>query len=385
MTARCKAAVTRLSARDFRNLQNAELFPGPGVNLFLGDNAQGKTNLMEAVWLFTGERSFRGARDTELTRFGADSFRLELDFTAPGGEHRASLSFSGVRQAALDGVKLSSAAELAGHFPAVAFSPEDLSLAKGAPQLRRRFLNAAIAQLFPRYGAELARYSELLRQRNALLKDIPRHAELLDTLDIWDDRLCSLGGSVAFLRLRYLRRLAPRAAEVYRGIAAQAGSEAPPGAAPEELSIAYESPYAASDPEREPPAAAELAAAMAAELKTRRREDLEAGFTGAGPHRDDLALSVGGKPARLFASQGQQRSAVLALKLAEAEVLGESAGISPVLLLDDVMSELDRHRQDYLLHHIGASQVFLTCCDDGLFAGAGPRVFRVQNGALLPE
>lgn len=385
MTAHCKAAVSRLSVRDFRNLQNAELLPGPGVNLFLGDNAQGKTNLMEAVWLFTGERSFRGARDTELVRFGAESFRLELDFTAQGGEHRASLAYSGAKQAALDGVKLSSAAELAGHFPAVAFSPEDLSLAKGAPQLRRRFLNAAIAQLFPRYGAELARYSELLRQRNALLKDIPRHAELLDTLDIWDDRLSALGGSVAFLRLRYLRRLVPCAAEVYRGIAAEAEAGAMPGEAPEELSIAYESPYAAFDPEREPPAAAELTAAMAAELAARRRDDIEAGFTGTGPHRDDLALSVGGKPARLFASQGQQRSAVLALKLAEARVLGESAGVSPVLLLDDVMSELDRHRQDYLLHHIGESQVFLTCCDDGLFAGAGPRIFRVRNGALLPE
>lgn len=361
--------VKRLQLQQYRNLTPSQLEPDPGVNVIYGSNAQGKTNLLEALWLFTGGRSFRGSKDGDLIAFGQARAQLTLDFFAQDREQRAVISIAGGRRAAqLNGVDRGPASSLVGSFCAVVFSPEHLSLVKDGPAQRRRFVDAAICQLKPAYAGLISRYSHTLSQRNALLKDIPYHSELLDTLEIWEEKLCRYGGAIAYQRQQYVGRLDAFAREIYHGISDGR----------EQLSARYQSSF--FDGEQDERTLANL---LREKLLQGRREDVAAGFTGAGPHRDDVELRIDEKSARVFGSQGQQRSCVLACKLAEASILKERLGESPVVLLDDVMSELDASRQDYLLNHIGGWQVFITCCEPGpvlrLAQGKG---FQVHAGAV---
>lgn len=368
--------VRTLRTEGFRNLADGVFTPGGGINVLFGDNAQGKTNLVEAVWMCTGARSFRGVRDAELVRLGRPRSVLGLGFEAAGREQRIRLTLENGRRAQLNDIPLESPAKLAGEFCAVIFSPEHLELVKDGPSLRRRFIDGAICQLMPKYVAAAAEYRRILGQRNALLKDIPAHSELLETLDIWDDRLARAGAGLVYTRLRYLRRLEKSAAGFYAGITG--GRES--------LSLRYDGPAGAEESAGSAPAGGAAAVGrimqcLRQSLADCRRQDLDSGYTHAGPHRDDLVVTVDALSARVFGSQGQQRSAVLALKLAEAAVLREKTGEPPVLLLDDVLSELDRGRQDYLLNHIEGQQVFITCCDpEGLHGFAGGRAFHIAGG-----
>ena len=353
--------VLELRASGFRNLETLRFSPCGGLNAVTGENAQGKTNLLEAMWLFTGGRSFRGARDQELVRAGAQEARLSLTFFSGGREQRAELTLrGGARQAVLNGVMKRGMAELIGRFCAVVFSPEHLSLVKGGPAERRAFLDSALCQAKPSYAIAYARYRRTLNQRNALLKDIARHPELEDTLPIWDDRLCRSGAVLIRERRAYLERFAPRASAHYAGIAHGR----------EELRLTYE-PSCGGD--------------MAESLRRALREDIRFGHTSVGPHRDDIGIEIGGMAARLYASQGQQRSAVLAMKLAEAAVLAEACGEEPVVFLDDVLSELDGSRQLYLLSSLSGRQSFLTGCELPLRALGGTAArFLVRGGAVSP-
>ena len=211
--------VESLKAVNFRNFDKSCFFPSKGVNILCGDNAQGKTNLIEAIWLFTGSHSFRGAKDPEMIKIGQKVLRLELEFSARNKKNQSSISVSNTKQATLNGVKLDSVTALAGEFCAVVFSPEHLELVKSGPQLRRRFIDNAITEILPRHASLLLEYRELLRQRNALLRDIPIHSELLDTLSVWDEKLCQAGASIIFARQRYLKRLSAHASVIYKGIA----------------------------------------------------------------------------------------------------------------------------------------------------------------------
>ena len=353
--------VLELRASGFRNLETLRFSPCGGLNAVTGENAQGKTNLLEAMWLFTGGRSFRGARDQELVRAGAQEACLSLTFFSGGREQRAELTLrGGARQAVLNGVMKRGMAELIGRFCAVVFSPEHLSLVKGGPAERRAFLDSALCQAKPSYAIAYARYRRTLNQRNALLKDIARHPELEDTLPIWDDRLCRSGAVLIRERHAYLERFAPRASAHYAGIAHGR----------EELRLTYE-PSCGGD--------------MAESLRRALREDIRFGHTSVGPHRDDIGIEIGGMAARLYASQGQQRSAVLAMKLAEAAVLAEACGEEPVVFLDDVLSELDGSRQLYLLSSLSGRQSFLTGCELPPRAlGATAARFLVRGGAVSP-
>ena len=353
--------VLELRASGFRNLETLRFSPCGGLNAVTGENAQGKTNLLEAMWLFTGGRSFRGARDQELVRAGAQEACLSLTFFSGGREQRAELTLrGGARQAVLNGVMKRGMAELIGRFCAVVFSPEHLSLVKGGPAERRAFLDSALCQAKPSSAIAYARYRRTLNQRNALLKDIARHPELEDTLPIWDDRLCRSGAVLIRERRAYLERFAPRASAHYAGIAHGR----------EELRLTYE-PSCGGD--------------MAESLRRALREDIRFGHTSVGPHRDDIGIEIGNMAARLYASQGQQRSAVLAMKLAEAAVLAEACGEEPVVFLDDVLSELDGSRQLYLLSSLSGRQSFLTGCElpPRALGGTAAR-FLVRGGAVSP-
>lgn len=360
--------VNSLEAENFRNLERIFLEADERVNVIYGSNAQGKTNLIECVWMFTGARSFRGAKDQELIRLGSTRTRGKLSFYAQERDQEAELTIAEKRTAALNGIKLRSPSELSESFSAVIFAPVHLELIKGAPALRRRFIDAALCGLRPGYAAALSKYNRALKQRAALLKDIPYHSELYDMLDVWDDRLASFGAAVLHTRLSYIRGLSAICDAVYREIS---GGR-------EEMAIAYECSCDVSGESRD-----SLKQSLLDALHRTRREDVSSGTTAAGPHRDDLNVTVSGLPARTYASQGQQRSAAFALKLGEAGIIRTVTGEQPVMLLDDVLSELDDTRQTYVLNRIEGSQVFITCCDpSGLMRLSGGSSFRMEGGQI---
>ena len=364
--------ITSLDIKGFRNINELQLEPAPGVNILYGDNAQGKTNLLEAIWLFTGGRSFRGATQSEMLPFGQTSGRLSAGFYAGGREQTAEIKLGAKGETRLNGVLLESRAKLAGQFPAVVFSPEHLSLIKEGPSGRRRLLDGAISQILPRYAKHLGEMNRILAQRSALLGEIARCRQPEQMLDIWDERLACLAWYVVKARGRYTARLREHAVGIYRGMSSGAES--------------FDLSYRTTLPLQGPPWEGDGADQIFRALLAARREDIKQGVTTIGPHRDDLEITIDGKSARSFGSQGQQRSCALTLKLAECALLEEVLQEQPVILLDDVLSELDQGRRDYLLSGLGASQVFITCCDRGAFDQLGsPRCFQVKQGQLIAQ
>lgn len=359
--------ITRLEVDGYRNLQTGSFTPDPGVNIIYGDNGQGKTNLLEALWLFTGGRSFRGVRDSEAVAFDRDQAKICLAFEAQSREQQATLTIGRQRRATLNGVDLPRASQLTGKLCAVVFSPAHLSLVRDGPEERRRFIDAAYCQLRPGYVGGLHRYRHTLLQRNTLLKQIRKDQQPEEALSVWDQRLAESGAQIYAARTAYVRRIQPQAQAVYDGIAKGR----------EKLTLHYASSLTAQTLPAE-----RYGALLLTALEHNRLRDVAAGTTTVGPHRDDLILQIDGRPARQYASQGQQRSAVLALKMAEATLLREVNGEQPLALLDDVMSELDPRRQDYILNHIHGWQVFMTCCDpSSVWRLQAGRIFHMQAGA----
>ncbi len=362
---------------NFRNIQSLQLEAAPGVNVIYGENAQGKTNLTEAIWLFTGAKSFRGAKDKELIRFGETCCKSKIHFCSELRKQTASIQlFSGemasakTKEVFLNELPLESSSELAGQFYAVVFSPAHLSLVREGPSFRRKFLDTAISQILPRYDHYLHEYQRILLQRNTLLKDLARFPQLIDTMEIWEEHLSKAAAAVVFCRARYVNRIRPKAAEVYEGISS----------GKEQFDLHYL--CGIKQPEERP--RDDIREFFLQEYRRTRSADIERGATLCGPHRDDLEFLVNGMPMKLYGSQGQQRSGVLALKMAECSMVEEVTSETPIVLLDDVMSELDAGRRDYLLNHLENRQVFVTCCDDESFRGLKEgKSFLIQAGHLM--
>ncbi|NBJ90678.1 DNA replication/repair protein RecF [Acutalibacter sp. 1XD8-36] len=370
--------VIRFAARDFRNLEEEEIFPCEEVNVIYGDNAQGKTNLLEGMWLFTGGHSFRGAKDTELPRIDPETGKnlmgtaLALDFYSAEREQSAMLQIeNGRRSAEINGVKKDTGTALVGKVRAVIFSPEHLLLVKEGPTRRRNYLDTALCQLKPSYASVLTAYRRALMQRNALLKEKrERPSQPADTLSVWNARLARLGAQVVQERQSFTESVAPKISGIYDGIARGR----------ERLEVRYCPSVKGGS------TVGEIEELFMQELSRTSASDIRSGFTSVGPHRDDLDIEIDGVSARSYGSQGQQRSAVLAMKLAEAQILTEFSGESPIVLLDDVMSELDRQRQDYLLNHLQGQQVFITCCSpETVELQENGMRFHVDGGAVYPE
>ena len=363
--------IAELTLKNYRNFVNETITPGDGVNIIFGDNAQGKTNLLEAIWMFTGGRSFRGATDADLVTFQKKFGELNIAFEAEQRKQTAQLRLiNQKRQVILNGIEKKTPSEMIGTFCASLFTPEHLGLVKEGPSGRRKFIDAAICQIKPSYCSLLAQYRRTLLQRNTLLKDISYHSELIDTLEIWEQKLVKYGTLLVQHRRKYCRILEEKSKKIYQGISN----------GKEEFSISYQTELFAT--EGKP--IKEIEADYQERLQRGRKIDLQQGFTGIGPHRDDLFFQINEKSAKKFASQGQQRSIVLSLKLAEAEILKEMLKEQPIVLLDDVMSELDHKRQDFLLDTIRGWQVFITCCDlDGIARIENCRKFKIRNGCVL--
>jgi DNA replication and repair protein RecF len=361
--------VNKLTLKNYRNIKDLVLKPSKGINIIFGENAQGKTNLIEALWLFTGCKSFRTSKDSELVSFNEDFSVAELEFFAFEREQTAKIVNEKKRKAFLNGVELSSPSKLIGEFTTVVFSPVHLSLIKDGPAARRRFIDVALCQLKPRYAAFLQKYNKALQQRNFLLKDIQYHSELLDTLDVWDERLCQLATPIIKERLEYIKILTPASKEVYNGLSD----------GKEEMGIIYKSEADFNGLSED-----EIYFKLRELVKNSRKEDIIQKSTSIGPHRDDIEITVNGLSARSFGSQGQQRSCAIALKLGEAEIVSSFTGEKPVALLDDVMSELDESRQDYILNKIKDWQVFITCCDENqVLRLCEGKTFEMKDGRLL--
>ena len=365
--------ISRLHLEQFRNIESLSVFPCETVNIIYGDNAQGKTNLLEAIWLLSGAKSFRGAKDADLIRFGESRALIESDFFCAGRQQTSKIQLEGKKTAWLNDIRQDSITAFAGIFTTVVFSPSHLGLVKDGPAGRRKFLDTSICQITPRYIGMIGQYQRILLQRNTLLKDISYASALLDTLDIWDEKLSALGGVIIRMRMEYTRRLQKEAEDIYKGISMER----------ESFSLDYR-PFEL--PVQEGQTQREISSLLLEKMMQNRSEDLRSGSTGIGPHRDDLEISINGRSVRSFGSQGQQRSSVLALKLAESRCIGDILGERPVILLDDVMSELDQNRREYLLNHLTGSQIFITCCDKGYFSRLeGGRVFRMDHGQLEQE
>ena len=353
--------VKKLTSNGFRNFNNLEFIPNENMNVIYGDNAQGKTNLLEAIWLFCGAKSFRGAKDSEMLGFKSERAVNTLDFVFGDIEKTAKIIIEDKRKAELGGKKLSSAAALAGEFYAIVFSPNDLNLVNDGPAVRRRFLDTAIGQLYPLYNEKLRNYYKAVTQRNSILRDIKFNSDAEYFLDDFENSLALLSKEIIKYRLRYTQILSDTAPELYSGISGEK----------ETLKISYNSTI---------PTSAEVDDIKKI-LKLARKEDVFKGVTSVGPHRDDLELSLNGNTLKSFGSQGQKRSVCLTLKLSEAKVINKIAGEYPVALLDDVMSELDKGRQDFILNHIKDWQVFITCCDPSNIKGLEKgTVFQMEGG-----
>ena len=337
-----------LTLRNYRNYARLTIELQPQLNLFLGQNAQGKTNLLEAIAILALSASPRSRREADLIGPAAPEAsveavvdgagrRLELALKVAHGSERT------VKTIRVDGVARR-AVDLPGEVQATLFWPEDLNLVKGGPEHRRRFLNEMLVQVVKGYGRTLASYRRVLEQRNSLLKRIAGGLEGRGSLPVWDEELAALGGRLVEARGGAVSQLAPLAAANHGAIAAG-----------EPLEIEYSGPPAPLGP------------ALAASLE----EDLRRGSTGVGPHRDDLSIRIAGSEARSFASQGQQRTAVVSLKLAESDLIEARCGERPILLLDDVLSELDAPRREALLARVGeGGQVVVTSVEAEPFPAA---------------
>lgn len=358
--------IKKLILENYRNIENLSI-DFDDINIIWGENAQGKTNLIEAIYLFTGAKSFRGAKDSQLVKFDCSQSKLKIEFESNCREQEAEILIKNKRKATLNGINKKSPSQLGDEMKAVIFSPVHLSMIKDGPVERRKFVDSALCQLKSNYRNLLKEYNRTLGQRNAVLKNAANNPAAQDILTIWNKGLAKTGAKIVFQRLKYIEALTPYVKEVFYGISC--GTE--------NIDLRY---CGAADYETN---IESIENSLLSALNENINTDIAVKSTTKGPHRDDIEILINGKSAKTYASQGQQRSCVLALKLAEASLLKEMTEIEPIALLDDVMSELDEKRQDYILNHIKNWQVFITCCDkETILKLKNGKTFHIENGNL---
>jgi DNA replication and repair protein RecF len=331
--------VESIKLNHFRNYDTLELEFDKGTNLFYGDNAQGKTNILESVYLCGTTRSHKGSKDREVIHFGEEESHICMNIKRNDSSYRIDMHLkkNKTKGIAVNGVRVRKASELIGLGNFIFFSPEDLNIIKNGPSERRRFLDMELCQLDKIYLYHLSRYNKILLQRNKCLKDYNFYAESEAMLDVLDDQLIQYGAVLIRLRREFTEKLNEIIQEIHRNLSGQK----------EHLLLQYE-----NDTEED---------TFSHKLKTNRDRDIKTKVTNAGPHRDDLCFLIDGIDIRRYGSQGQQRTAALSLKLAEIEIVKRHVKDTPVLLLDDVLSELDSKRQRYLLDSIHNIQTMITC------------------------
>lgn len=355
--------IKSLELSNFRNYDFLNIEFDKGTNILFGDNAQGKTNILESIYLCATTKSHKGSKDKDIINFNAEEAHIRTYLNKNEDEIRIDMHLrkSKSKGIAIDGTRIKRAAELLGIMNVVFFSPEDLSIIKNGPAERRRFVDMELCQLDSFYLYNLNHYNRIVNQRNKLLKDLYLNPSLRETLNIWDSQLASFGSKIIERRFAFVEQLNEIISDIHSKLS---GGR-------ENLKIVYE------------PDVAE--AFFEEELKKNQERDIRLKMTSVGPHRDDFSFMVGDIDIRKFGSQGQQRTAALSLKLSEIELVKKMTKDTPILLLDDVLSELDSNRQNYLLNSIGDIQTIITCTGLDDFVNNRfeiNRVFNVVNGTV---
>ena len=358
--------IKSLKLKNYRNYELLDMTFDSKTNILYGDNAQGKTNILEALYLSGTTKSHRGTKDRDLIQFGRDESHLETIVEKNGMEFQIDMHLkkNSPKGIAINKIPIRKASELFGIVHFVFFSPEDLNIIKDGPAGRRRFIDLELSQIDKVYLSNLSNYNRIINQRNSLLKELCRQEHLMDTLDIWDMQLAQYGEKVMEGRQKFIQQVNQIISDIHYKLT---GGR-------ERITLSYESSIGNLSLEQA--------------LKKNRERDIRMKSTSVGPHRDDLCFLSGDMDIRKFGSQGQQRTAALSLKLSEIELVKEVIRDTPILLLDDVLSELDKHRQNYLLDSIHDIQTVITCTGLDEFVNhrfSINKIFRVESGNVTKE
>lgn len=361
--------IKNIFLENYRNIENIEFSPCNGVNVIYGDNAQGKTNILESVWLITGCKSFRSCTDDDLINFNKDFSNIKVDYFNDVRDIKTEICITHKKKGAkVNGVLKKSTRELMGTFLAVIFSPSHLSLVQDGPSERRKFLDIAISQINVKYAENLKNYNTVLKQKSAYLKD-EAFLDNFEMLNIYNEKLSEFGSYIIFERSKYINELSGFVKDIYSGISENK----------EKIKIIYK-----NDSNLDGKNIGEIRKSLFLWYESKSQEEKKYKTSLVGPQKDDIEILINNISARKFGSQGQQRSCALALKLAESKVLESRTGHIPIAILDDVMSELDVKRQEYILNHINNRQVFITCCDPSQvirqYSGSS---FLVEKGKII--
>lgn len=356
--------IKSIELADYRNYDLLNLQFDKGTNILYGDNAQGKTNILEAIYVAATTKSHKGSKDREIVNFEKEEAHIRTYIEKDGIEIKLDMHLrkNKSKGIAIDGLKLKKAADLLGICNVVFFSPEDLGIIKNGPSERRRFVDMELCQLDNFYLYNLNHYNKIVNQRNKLLKDMYMNPDLKETLNIWDSQLVSFGSKIIERRGLFIDQLN----EIINGIHKKLSGNK------EDLIIKYEADVEIDEFENK--------------LKMNQVRDMKSKMTSVGPHRDDFSFIIGNVDIRRFGSQGQQRTAALSLKLSEIEIVKKITKDTPILLLDDVLSELDSNRQNYLLNSIGDIQTIITCTGLEEFVNNRfqlNKVFKVEDGKVI--
>ena len=362
-----------VTVENFRNIPSASVGFCEGVNILIGNNAQGKTNLLEAIFYPSVGRSFRATQTAEMIRFGSPFADISLDFRDAKRDQNLHIRLFRDRRRLVEknGVKIDRLSDIMGSFRAVLFCPEHLSLIKDGPAERRAYMDMAISRLYPTYMHTLQRYQYLLKQRNTLIKDAFRDRATFDaTIELWSEQLAAEAAVIADMRLRFVKRAQTHVQECFAQMTGEKESPI----------LVYDG--SSGQPEEEYCDREITKQKYFSLLMSSHDREIAAGATLYGIHKDDIDIRLNNKSARIYASQGQQRSLALAMKLSEGEITREEFGDDPVFLFDDVLSELDGARREFLIHRIRGKQVILTTCEnESLFSLGDAKMIRVDGGS----
>ena len=364
--------VKNITLSGFRNYDYASVGFDAGVNIITGENAQGKTNLLEAIYLLTGGKSFRTRFDREMISFNMSEAEISGETEAANRAHQIRIRLNAGRRKQIwqNGVS-KTASELKDAMTAVLFCPDDLNIIRDGAHARRKLMDVAVSRIRPGYADLVTEYARVFENKTRILRDYRENPSLLNALDDFSDVICRYSSRIIRYRAAYISLLGQKAADVHKEVSGES----------EKLDIHYRTTGTIKDPTAP---ADELYGYLRDHMKAHKEAELRCGSCLTGIHKDDLDITVNGKEARIYASQGQIRTAAVSIKTAEREICIDETGECPVLLLDDVLSELDERRREYVLTKTGGGQIFITCCDgDSPEAQVGGKTIRIRNGKIL--
>lgn len=352
--------IEKIKLNNFRNYENLEINLNKNINIIFGDNAQGKTNILEAIFLSSLGKSFRTNKEKEMIKFNSEKLLVEIFYQKKDRDGKVKIEIGNKKQISLNGIKIKKLSELLGNINIVIFTPEDINILRDGPAKRRRFLDMMIGQLRPNYVYNLNMYLKTIEQRNNYLRQIREESKPEEMLEIWDEKLAEYSEKIYNYRKEFIEKILNKINEIHSGITDEK----------ETLEIEYLSNCARKDE-------------YLMILKERRKLDIIKGFTTKGVHRDDFVIYINGKEVNIYGSQGQNRTVVLSLKLAELNVIYDEIGEYPVFLLDDFMSELDEKRRKNFLNNIKDTQVILTGTEKINLTNLEYNLYNVKNGNIV--